>query len=80
MFSVAFGPARLHSALDESMRTAFLQLMCVLCAIRVIAEDPKPSQLPQNVQRVDKAQKAIDDLLVQNKELSFVSRVWDGFR
>jgi hypothetical protein len=48
--------------------------MCSLCAVQVIAEDPKPPQLPQNAQRVEAAQKAIDDLLVRNKELSFISR------
>jgi len=51
-----------------------LLLTYMLFATRVIAEDPKPPRLPQNVQRVDKAQQAIDYLLVQNKELCFISR------
>ena len=62
------------------MRTIILLLLYVVCAIRVIAEDPKPPRLSQNVQRVEKAQKAIEDMLVQNRELSFISRDGNLYR
>ena len=56
------------------MRASLLLLLYVLAATRVGAEDPKPSALSRDARRVEKAQRAIDDLLVGTNTLHFVSR------